>query len=269
MTPKKKCRDQLIGILKGRTSSDEIPWRLQPEFVSKVVDEGGKSAQGSVGNTQGAWGSAEGLNEKSGEYCDGIMDWWPDDWSAPSGYHVTVPCDSQQTGYKTFDSAFAIEREDGTMRVTMRYLHTALRDPDLYHSAFGCAGLCRRGAYGMPPIITNTMRVCTTDAVNVEYDAAVPVKPKWKSVNTSSSAKEEWGKEYCADTPFDVPWTIDDRGVAHPSMFAVGSVPMYRQVFFSFLGEWLGHLDKWTNVVIDYDIVLICVACELRVAKLT
>ena len=83
------------------------------------------------------------MGEKAGEYCDGIADWWPEDWSAPSGYHVTLPCDSNQAGYRTFDSAFAVERAGGGMTVTMRYLHTALRDPNLYHSAFGTSGFCR------------------------------------------------------------------------------------------------------------------------------
>ena len=70
----------------------------------------------------------------------------------------------------------------------------------------------------MPPVVTNTMRVCTTDSEGVEYDASVPVMP------TNGS----WGNEECAESPFDVPWTIDDRTVAHPSMFSVGTVPMYR-----------------------------------------
>jgi hypothetical protein len=141
----------------------------------------------------------------------------------PAGYHVTLPCDKDQAGYRTFDAAFAVERPDGDVQVTMRYMHTALRDSELYHSTFGTAGFCRRGAYGMPPVVTNTMRVCTRDAVNVAYDAAVPVRPRFFANNT-----EEWGAEYCADSPYDIPWTIDDPAKAHPSMFAVGSIPMYR-----------------------------------------
>jgi hypothetical protein len=54
------------------------------------------------------------------------------------GYHVTLPCSKDQAGYRTFDSAFAIDRGDGTMSVStvvqMRYLHTTLRDHDAYHS---------------------------------------------------------------------------------------------------------------------------------------
>jgi hypothetical protein len=57
------------------------------------------------------------------------------DWTKPVGYHVTLPCSKEQAGYRTFDSAFAIDRWDGTMSVVhMKYQHTMLRDQDTYHS---------------------------------------------------------------------------------------------------------------------------------------
>lgn len=56
------------------------------------------------------------------------------DWSKPVGYHVTLPCNREHAGYRTFDSAFAVERSDGTVAVTLKYLHTTLRDQDAYHS---------------------------------------------------------------------------------------------------------------------------------------
>ena len=54
------------------------------------------------------------------------------DWSKPVGYHVTLPCSRDQAGYRTFDSAFAVDRNDGT--ILIKYLHTTLRDQDAYHS---------------------------------------------------------------------------------------------------------------------------------------
>ena len=54
------------------------------------------------------------------------------DWTNPVGYHVTLPCSKDQAGYRTFDAAFAIDRGDGTIQ--MKYVHTALRDQDAYHS---------------------------------------------------------------------------------------------------------------------------------------
>lgn len=47
---------------------------------------------------------------------------------------MTVPCSKDQTGYRTFDSAFAVDRGDGTVAVSMKYVHTMLRDQDAFHS---------------------------------------------------------------------------------------------------------------------------------------
>lgn len=210
------------------TEGNEIPWRLTPAFVEKIVVGGGSNAPGAAGNTRGAWSTAEGMGQNAGEFCDAISDWWPEDWTMPVGYHVTLPCSASQTGYRTFDAAFVVERpgnDDDTVAVTMRYVHTALRDPVEYHSTSGTAGFCRRGSYGMPRVVTNTMRVCTRDAVNVEYDATVPVKPRFKNGQQQFS-----DTEYCASTPYDVPWTIDSRDVAGQSMFSTGNVPMFRCV---------------------------------------
>lgn len=208
---------------------DEIPWRLSTEFVSRVVESGGSRSPGATGNTRLAWSKAEGMDSNAGEFCDGIADWWPEDWSMPAGYHVTMPCNSQQTGYRTFDSAFVVERpgSDDQVAVTMRYVHTAVRDPEAYHSRFGTAGFCRRGNYGMPQFVTNTMRICTVDSVNVTYDATVPVKPRF-----NNGVEEFSSEEYCSDSPYEVPWSIDKAEDSHPSMFTVGNAPMYRFVNF-------------------------------------
>lgn len=208
--------------LEGSVGRSEAPPRLTSEFVSKVVEEGGARAPGALGNTRAAWSSAEGFD--STEYCDGISDWWPEDWTMPVGYHVTLPCDKDQAGYKTFDAAFAVERPNNRVNVIMRYAHSTFRDQDDYHSTFGTAGFCRKGSYGMPRSVTNTMRLCTVDSVNVEYDATVPIRPRF-----SGNGFEQFSStEYCSETPYEVPWAVDSRDVTHPSMFSVGNVPMYR-----------------------------------------
>ena len=58
------------------------------------------------------------------------------DWTKPVGFHVTLPCSRDQAGYRTFDSAFAVDRGDGSMNVVvqMKYMHTMVRDQDTYHS---------------------------------------------------------------------------------------------------------------------------------------
>lgn len=78
----------------------------------------------------------------------------------------------------------------------------------------------------MPQFLTNTMRVCTRDSsYDVQYDAAVPAKPRFPDGTTTPSYEDE---EHCSASPYDIPWTLDDRRTTHPSMFAVGNSPMYR-----------------------------------------
>jgi hypothetical protein len=206
--------------LAGRNGS--IPWRLRPDFVERVVSDGGRNVAGGVGNTQAdkSWGTSEGFANQSAQFCDAIADWWPADWSKPVGYHVTLPCDGKDSAYRTFDSAFVMETDssDGEFHVTMRYMHTMVRNITTASSEYARAGFCRRGAYGMPTHQTNTMRVCTRDATNVQYDASVPVVPKWLN-----GGQESQGEEYCAETPYDVPWSIDDEGLdtAHPGTISL------------------------------------------------
>lgn len=78
---------------------------------------------------------------------------------------------------------------------------------------FGTAGFCRTGSFNTSQFVTNTMRVCTKDAANVEYDAAVPVKPKWKD-----TSKKYSDVEFCAPLETDVPWSLDDSNIGDTGM---------------------------------------------------
>jgi hypothetical protein len=109
-----------------------VPWRLSEEFAARIL---GGDESGTVGNTQKKWATAEGFAADSTDFCDGIADWWPEDWTKPVGYHVTVPCSKDDTGYKVFDAAFAVDRTDSSVNVvTIKYVHTMLRDQEIYHS---------------------------------------------------------------------------------------------------------------------------------------
>jgi hypothetical protein len=83
----------------------------------------------------------------------------------------------------------------------------------------------------MPQFVTNTMRLCTRDAINASYDATVPVKPRYrKNANSDYSETPTFDEqELCSSTPYDVPWSLDDAAAAeNPSaMFSVGNVPMW------------------------------------------
>lgn len=49
------------------------------------------------------------------------------------GYHATVPCSKDDTGYRLFDSVFAIDRSAEDV-VLVRYMHSMVRDQEAYHS---------------------------------------------------------------------------------------------------------------------------------------
>jgi hypothetical protein len=200
-----------------------VPWRLRREFIEQVVSGGGIKTPGGVGNTPAGkhWGTSEGFGNESMQFCDAIADWWPEDWSKPVGYHVTLPCDGADSAYRTFDSAFAMETStDGPFTVTMRYVNTMLRNITAASNEYGRSGFCRRGVYGMPTHVTNTMRVCTRDSADVRYDATVPILPIGGGPSES---------EYCSDSPYDVPWSVDEGlGAVHPNMHSVGHQGFYR-----------------------------------------
>jgi hypothetical protein len=205
-----------------------VPWRLSRNFVDNLVAGGGANARGGVGNTPPgkAWGTSEGFANESAQFCDAVSDWWPEDWSKPVGYHVTLPCHGEEAAYRTFDAAFFMQTStdsNDAFQVTMRYSHTMLRNMTSATNEYGRSGFCRRGAYGMPTHTTNTVRMCITDAAGVKYDAHVPVKPLWEN------NEEALGIEYCADSPYDVPWTTDDAGAEYifPGMYSVGHLAHY------------------------------------------
>ena len=216
--------NELMGELASQVHLERLrgkgglPWRMTPAFEREVIANG----RGSVGNVHPgkSWWDAEGFADdrnSSAMYCDAISDWWPANWSMPAGYHVTLPCDN--CAHRTFDSAFAVYLEG--QQKYMVFHSILMRDHKSVSNEHGSSGFCRRGVYGMPMHVTNTMRICTRDAANARYDAAVPVRPLWSG---------EFGDEFCSDSPFDTPWNIDDKGSdeIHPGMHSVGHVPFFR-----------------------------------------
>jgi hypothetical protein len=147
----------------------------------------------------------------------------------PVGYHVTVPCHTDDAGYRTFDSMFAVERSGGSGLVdVVKLVHVEkmLRDKQAVHSEYGGAGFCRKGNYGMPMAITNTMRMCTADSLGAQYDATVPVRPKYGNASAGDAIPYE-EEVQCASSPFETPWFAPDLDELDTEMQAVGSVPMW------------------------------------------
>ena len=189
-------------------------------FAKELLDD-----PDAVGNTQDerqAWWRAEGLMAETGELCDGVLDWWPEEWEHPVGYHVTVPCDANDTAYRSFAQAFAWDDEGGALV----YQHDLLRDAALADSHVGVGGLCRRGSFGMPLFETNNMAYCTSHPNATSEDFAVPRDGEARLRQATSSMT--WTPVTCAPTSRDLPWPGYDEersAVYDASLFSVGTVP--------------------------------------------
>ena len=182
-------------------------------FAREVLAD--PDAAGNTASSTNGWWQAEGLMAETGELCDGVLDWWPEEWAHPVGYHVTVPCDANDTAYRSFAQAFAWE--DGELV----YQHDLMRDAALADSHFGVGGLCRRGSFGMPLFETNTMAYCTSHPDTSE-DFAVP----W--AGDSAEWDGPWTPMKCAPSSRDLPWPGFNEqagGLYDAGLFSVGTVP--------------------------------------------
>lgn len=180
-----------------------------------------------VGNVKGdgeAWWQAEGLMEENSELCDGVLDWWPEEWEFPVGYHVTVPCSSNDTAFRSFAQAFAQDEDDPDKLV---YQHDLLRDANLADSHFGVGALCRRVNFGMPLVETNNMRYCTSIPIgrDAREDFTVPIGGRTRE-------EAEWTPMKCVPSSRDVPWPDESEQtketgepVYDSSRRSIGTVP--------------------------------------------
>lgn len=189
---------------------------LRKEFKGEILDD-----PDAVGNTASdstaPWWRTEGLMSEAGGFCDGVLDWWPEEWDYPVGYHVTVPCDGDDTAYRSFAHAFALDEETGTLV----YQHDLLRPEGLADTHFGIGGLCRRGNFGMQLFETNTMQYCTS----------LPVGGDTREDFTLPRTREhtgEWSEMKCSRSSAELPWpdSINSGETRYESSrFSVGTVP--------------------------------------------
>jgi hypothetical protein len=72
--------------------------QARSSFKTQVLDGGSTN----VANNAQHWAVAEG--DSAFNYCDLMVDWWPDEWTHPVGYHVTLPC--KQAAHRAFDASW-------------------------------------------------------------------------------------------------------------------------------------------------------------------
>ena len=191
---------------------------LKPDFASTITGNG--EALGNV-KKGGNWAKDEGKMNETGLHCDMLTDWWPTGQTLPVGYHATTPCTSDETGYRTFDSAFAVERTTTPGQYTvvkMVYQNDLTRDATKIDTHLGAGGICSASNFGMPFFQTNTMRVCTRQLSGSDtLDPAIPV-------TYPDYVDGLYGPEVCSADSEDVPWyPLQDR--QDSALHSVGTVP--------------------------------------------
>ena len=176
-----------------------------------------------VGNVGGggnpsSWWDAEGPMEGNSEFCDGVLDWWDETWDFPVGYHVTVPCEGEDTAYKSFEQAFALDAEN----MTLVYQHDLLRDSSMVDSHFGVGGLCHSNTFGMPMPETNNMRYCTKIQIDDTEDFTLPVQS-----GADPTDGVLWGDEQCSGSSQDLPWPdmTSNPALYQSTRYSVGTIP--------------------------------------------
>lgn len=162
------------------------------------------------------WSTAEGFMNVTGEFCDMIADYWPDDASFPVGFHVSTPCSQADASYRSFDNVFALESDiDGNPRLA--FMEDQTREADLVDSHFGAGGLCRGTNFAMDMYETNTIRVCTRITDGEDVDVHVP---RGNITNT------QLGLARCSDSSTELPWADETFYDYYDAAFySVGTVP--------------------------------------------
>ena len=191
-------------------------------FVASVLNSDG------LGNVKrgSVWASAEGRLSSTGRHCDMMADWWPEGSTLPVGYHATTSCSSDDTGYRTFDSAFAVERSSAAGQFTvvkMIYQNDLTRQASVIDTMAGAGGVCRSSNMGLPLIRTNRVRLCTRmqSGSDVLDPAMQPSSPIYASTLPDSSFVDD---EKCSEDSSDVPWH-DILGLHDSALHSVGTVP--------------------------------------------
>ena len=144
--------------------------------------------------------------------ADLVLDWWPEEWTHPVGYHVTPGCSRPNDAHwRTFDSSWRWDSQTEKLHLAK----DETNDPMLNRNAFGASGVCRTNNFGMPLVVLNTMAVCTKENSNSLSDPMVPAPSK----------PDTWvdGKENCASDHSSTPWEVDIT-INPPRQWTVGTL---------------------------------------------
>ena len=197
------------------------PFLLREEFAREILEDSDAVGNGPHKAGGRLWWEVDGPMHETGEFCDGVLDWWPEEWIFPVGYHVTVPCGADETAYRSFMQAFAFD-EDQHVLV---YQHDLLRNKSLADTHSGVGGLCRSNNFGMPVYETNNMRYCTqVPDQDTQADFTIPL------TGEDPEYTGAWSAMACTTSSSDLPWPDSSQqaapgGLYQAAHYSVGTVP--------------------------------------------
>jgi hypothetical protein len=178
-----------IGTWADGSFSMDFSDLLKDSFAGDMLSD-----PDAVGNTPDAlnWWDAEGPMSTQGLDCDMIVDYWPDDWDYPIGYHVSSVCLASESAYRSFDQSFGLDESTNTLV----FQADLLRDLRYADTHMGVCALCRSHNFGVPLHITNNVRYCTRSPLDDAQDYTI-------TGLDDSSDYTDWA---CSSTPYDLPW---------------------------------------------------------------
>jgi len=213
---------------------------LRSDFADSILAD--PDAAGNAPTNGPPWWRVEGPMAENSEFCDGVLDWWPEEWAFPVGYHVTVPCEANETAFRGFAQSFALDEDT----YSLVYQHDLLRDATLVDTHFGGAGLCRAGSFGMPMPETNNMRYCTSIPAEDTEDFTLP---QW----SRPLANDAWTEWKCTSSSAQLPWPtmLADQAEHQSSRYSVGTIPNMppeTSPTYPATSQAMFHLGPWQEI---------------------
>lgn len=201
-----------IGAWEGETS-DYMQY-LNFSLLNELLQDGD-----AVGNTPVgmSWQNTEGYMESQCESCDMQVDYWPDDWDYPVGYHVSTTCDSDDMSYRSFMNVFTEDKDTQKNKILL-YQNDVMRNAQDIDAYFGVGGFCRQNNFGMSLVNLNSIVYCVRVKLDEQVDVTIP---NWQSQSGTYSA------EKCATSSSDLPWDVlNSESIVYQSFrVSLGTVP--------------------------------------------
>lgn len=219
-----------IGAWEGQTF-DYVDLYLNTTALLQAL----LSDKDAVGNTPtstlSTWMDEEGFMSSSAsgglssDECDLMLDYWPDNWDYPVGYHVSTTCDAQDNAYRSFVNAFTEDIDAVTDPANpvpvLKYQHDLMRPGADIDTYWGVSGLCRQNNFGMQLVNLNTMVYCTRIRKDERVDPTIPNFTQYDSDNVFGYTDES-----CGASSTDLPWDTLQAGAVYSSvLYSLGTIP--------------------------------------------